>query len=188
MNYSPFYAFYLINKAFNVRILVYSKWSSKYFSYCTDLLYHEEVYPIRVSIYETYNPGSVVSILVKSEQGHWQRLWNGPPQIVPHKPRIFSPPLEQCKFKTKMLRIEFNHSLLDYYTQLDAVLLIGTSELIVPKNKTRFCNLSNMLKELGGNELNNEDPYNLTPNYITANNDVKELKKSLSKYCTLHKR
>ena len=150
-----------------------------------DLEYHKEVYPIRVSIYEIYNPGSVVAIWARDETGQWQRLWSGPPQIVPHKPRIFSPSLQQCNFKTKTLRLEFNHSLLDYYTGLDAVLLIGTSELIIP---TRSQSLSSLLKELGEIQDNIEDCYNLTPNYLKVNQDLKVLKNTFHKHCVLYKR
>lgn len=154
----------------------------------TDLEYHKEVYPVRVSIYETYNPGSVVAIWARDDTGQWLRLWYGPPQVVPHKPRIFSPPLQLCNFKTKMLRLEFNHSLLEYYTALDAVLLIGTSELIIPNVGFQTRSLSSLLKELGGTGYNNEDCYNLTPDYLKVNQDLKKLKSTLHKHCVLYKR
>lgn len=146
------------------------------------------MYPVRISIYETYNPGSLVAIWAKDETGQWYRLWNGPPQIVPHKARIFSPPLQLCSFKTKILRLEFNHSLLDYYTQLDAVLLIGTSELIVPNLGNQTHSISSLLRELGGVGYNNRDFYNLTPDYMTVNQDLKRLKSTLYKHCVLYKR
>ncbi|OXU26929.1 hypothetical protein TSAR_005576 [Trichomalopsis sarcophagae] len=152
-----------------------------------DLEYHKEVYPVRVSIYETYNPGSVVAIWARDDTGQWLLLWDGPPQVVPHKPRIFSPPLQLCNFKTKMLRLEFNHSLLEYYTALDAVLLIGTSELIIPNVGFQTRSLSSLLKELGGTGYSNEDCYNLTPDYLKANQDLKKLKSTLHKHCVLYK-
>lgn len=159
------------------------------FSTLTDLEYHKEVFPIRISIYETYNPGSVVAIWARDETGQWFQLWSGPPQIVPHKPRIFSPPLQLCNFKTRMLRLEFNHSLLEYYTELDAVLLIGTSELIVPNTAFQTKNLSSILKELGGTAYNNNyDCHNLTPDYLRVNQDLRTLKNTLHKHCVLYKR
>ncbi|KOX72873.1 F-box/LRR-repeat protein 4 [Melipona quadrifasciata] len=151
-----------------------------------DLEYYQEVYPIRVSIYETYNPGSVIGIWAQNSEGKWYQLWNGFPQVVPHKPRIFSPHLQLCNFKTKMIRLEFNHSLLDYYTELDAVLLIGTSELIVPNN-LRNQNLNDLSKELGYLKQSDDDIYNLTPDYLKANRDLTILKKTLCKHCTLFK-
>ncbi|XP_060830023.1 F-box/LRR-repeat protein 4 isoform X1 [Bombus pascuorum] len=151
-----------------------------------DLEYYQEVYPIRVSIYETYNPGSVIGIWAQNSEGKWYQLWNGFPQVVPHKPRIFSPYLQLCNFKTKMIRLEFNHSLLDYYTELDAVLLIGTSELIVPNNLHNQ-NLNDLSKELGYLKQSDDDIYNLTPDYLKANQDLTVLKKTLSEHCKLFK-
>ncbi|XP_015183104.1 PREDICTED: F-box/LRR-repeat protein 4 [Polistes dominula] len=153
-----------------------------------DLQYRQDVYPIRISIYETYNPGSVIGIWVQEPyKKQWFQLWSGPPQFVPERARIFSPPLKTCHFKTRRVRIEFNHDLLDYYTELDAVLLIGTSELIVPRDHiTYHQNLSNLLQELGGNKYNNEDIYNLTPNIKTANQDLSIIKKMFYKYCILY--
>ncbi|CAD1480894.1 unnamed protein product, partial [Heterotrigona itama] len=151
------------------------------------LEYHQEVYPIRVSIYETYNPGSVIGIWAQNSEGKWHQLWNGFPQVVPREPRIFSPHLRSCNFKTKTIRLEFNHSSLDYYTELDAVLLIGTSELIVPNN-LRHRNLNDVSKELGYSKQSDDDIYNLTPDHSKANQDLTVLKKTLSKHCTLFKR
>ncbi|XP_014213148.1 F-box/LRR-repeat protein 4 [Copidosoma floridanum] len=151
------------------------------------LEYDLEVYPLRISIYEIYNPGSVIAIWAKDETGQWLKLWNGPPQIVPHKPRIFSPPLQRCNFKTCSLRLEFNHSLLDYYTQLDAVLLIGTSQQLIPNAGFHARNLSSLLRELGEVDYSSSDCYNLTPNYAKVNDDLKTLKSLLHKNCVLHK-
>ncbi|XP_015113292.1 F-box/LRR-repeat protein 4 [Diachasma alloeum] len=151
-----------------------------------DVKYHEEVYPIRVSIYEIYNPGSVVRIWARDNSGHWLQLWSGPPQKVPHKPRIFSPPLTLCNFKTKMLRIEFNHSLLDYYTELDAILLIGTTELILPHFGFQNRSISALLQLLGGSGCNTDDEHNLTPEHSKANCDLQKLKSTLHKHCVLY--
>lgn len=96
-----------------------------------DLLFEEAVYPFRVSVYETYNPGSVVRICAADHQNHWRLLWEGEPQNVDHTPRIFSPVIETINSPTKLLRLEFDHSHLEYYTELDAVLLVGTKEPIV---------------------------------------------------------
>ena len=151
-----------------------------------DLEYYQEVYPIRISVYETYNPGSVVGIWAQNSEGKWFQLWSGFPQVVPHKPRIFSPYLQSCNFKTKMIRLEFNHNLLDYYTELDAVLLIGTSELIVPNNLYHQ-NLNDLSQELGYLKQSNDDIYNLTSDYLKANQDLAVIKKILPKHCRLLK-
>ncbi|XP_046627361.1 F-box/LRR-repeat protein 4 isoform X1 [Neodiprion virginianus] len=153
-----------------------------------DVAYDREVYPIRVSIYETYNPGSVVGIWAADSSGKWSRLWRGLPQVVSHKPRIFSPPLQPCSFKTKMLRLEFNHSKQDYYTELDAVLLIGTSEFIQPHFRFNNKNLSTLLRQLNDSTLDCDDVYNLTPDYLQTHKDLRELKNTFYKHCQLSNR
>ncbi|XP_074113577.1 F box and leucine-rich-repeat gene 4 [Cotesia typhae] len=153
-----------------------------------DIEYHKEVYPIRVSIYETYNPGSVIKICARDPYGQWLLLWSGLPQKVSPKPRIFSPPLKLCSFKTKVLRLEFNHSQLDYYTELDAVLLIGTTELILPHVGFKNRNLSALLQQLGGHSnSSSDDLYNLTPDHTKAHCDLLKLKSTLHKHCVLYK-
>jgi len=152
-----------------------------------DVEYHEPVYPIRISIYEIYNPGSVVRIWAQNSDSEWFPLWNGPPQIVPLKSRIFSPPLQSCKFKTKMIRLEFNHSHLDYYTELDAILLIGTFELILPKDQSFDRNLSKLLQSMNDADkyLDKKDIHNLTPDHRYAKKDLCRFKESLQKHCIM---
>lgn len=42
--------------------------------------------------------------------------------------RQFSPTIKHINFPTNLLRLEVNSSLLDYYTELDAVILRGVKE------------------------------------------------------------
>ncbi|KAL0113084.1 hypothetical protein PUN28_012359 [Cardiocondyla obscurior] len=149
--------------------------------------YQEAVYPIRVSIYEVYNPGSVIRIWARDSDNRWFLLWNGLPQTVPLMPRIFSPPLQSCDFKTKVLRIEFNHKLLKYYTHLDAVKLIGTSELILPKDQFHKQSLTNLLKSINCRYPCHEDIHNLTPDYENVHSDIIYLEKTLNEHCTVYK-
>lgn len=130
-----------------------------------DIQYFEPVYPIRVSIYEIYNPGSVIAIWAQDPYGQWHRLWSGSPQKIETKnSRVFSPPLRLCNFRTRTLRLEFNHSLLDYYTELDAVLLIGTLEMIFPKDPSNKRSLSDLLQDMDYSQS-----YNNVPNYTLIN-------------------
>ncbi|KAL1137854.1 hypothetical protein AAG570_009550 [Ranatra chinensis] len=69
--------------------------------------------------------GSVVRIWAGDRVGKWKCLWEGEPQVVGHSPRIFSPSIRPIDFPTCLLRLEFDHSRLEYYTELDAVLLPG---------------------------------------------------------------
>ncbi|XP_076240388.1 F box and leucine-rich-repeat gene 4 isoform X2 [Calliopsis andreniformis] len=152
-----------------------------------DLEFYQEVYPIRVSIFETYSPGSVIGIWAQNSEGKWFQLWSGLPQIVPQKPRLFTPHLHLCNFKTKRIRLEFNHDLLEYYTELDAVFLIGTLELVVPNNNLHSETLDELLQQLGYLEYDTCDPYNLTPDYLTVRRDIKNLKRTFSEHCKLYK-
>ncbi|XP_071446527.1 F-box/LRR-repeat protein 4 [Hetaerina americana] len=95
-----------------------------------DLFFEEPVYPWNVHIFETYNPGSVVRIWALSTVGSWHILWEGEPQIVGHTPRIFSPIEKAFNFMTKIIKLEFDQSHHDYYPEIDAVLLVGTRELL----------------------------------------------------------
>ncbi|XP_071558439.1 F-box/LRR-repeat protein 4-like [Temnothorax nylanderi] len=113
-----------------------------YYFHHIDLEFHEAVYPIRISIYEVYNFGNVIEVWAQDseDEGRWILLWDQPPKFYEicrvterrrSGSRIFSPPLRSCNFKTKMLRLQF---ISNSCTQLDAVMLIGTSKLIFPKN------------------------------------------------------
>ncbi|XP_075978453.1 F box and leucine-rich-repeat gene 4 isoform X2 [Anticarsia gemmatalis] len=86
--------------------------------------FEKVVYPLEVSVFETYNPGALVRIWARGPST-WILLWEGEPEYVGDTPRIFSPPIRQLNVPTRILRLEFNHKLLPYYTELDAVLLRG---------------------------------------------------------------
>ncbi|XP_023324560.1 F-box/LRR-repeat protein 4 [Eurytemora carolleeae] len=95
-----------------------------------DIKYEHCVYPIRIHVYETYNPGGITAIWAGNCQGNWKLLWgissSKENQDVSQRPRIFSPPLQQTSFPTKLLRLEFEQTHLLYYTEIDAVALLGT--------------------------------------------------------------
>ncbi|XP_030040912.1 F-box/LRR-repeat protein 4 isoform X2 [Manduca sexta] len=97
--------------------------------------FERAVYPLEVSIFETYNPGALVRIWARGPAS-WMLLWEGEPEYVGDRPRIFSPPIRQLNVPTRILRLEFNHRLLPYYTELDAVLLKG----IQPPNIVKLKN------------------------------------------------
>ncbi|XP_071555028.1 uncharacterized protein [Temnothorax nylanderi] len=128
-----------------------------YYFHHIDLEFHEAVYPIRISIYEVYNFGNVTKIWAQDSEDESRCpfvLWVGPPQFYERcypikrrrsESRIFSPPLRSCNFKTKMLRLQF---ISNSCTQLDAVMLIGTSKLIFPKNPEDNKNITNLLHRI----------------------------------------
>uniref|UniRef100_A0A8C7WYM5 F-box and leucine-rich repeat protein 4 n=1 Tax=Oryzias sinensis TaxID=183150 RepID=A0A8C7WYM5_9TELE len=103
-----------------------------------ELGFEEPVYPTAVEVFETYYPGAIVQILACSHNPfsqnpatdvRWEVLWSGEPTkvLTPHA-RQFSPKIKHINFPTNLLRLEVNSSLLDYYTELDAVILRGVKE------------------------------------------------------------
>eukprot|EP00794_Sanderia_malayensis_P003795 gene3795-4320_t len=102
-----------------------------------DLYYSHAVLPTKIEIYETYNPGAVVRILACNKAPHesfidadqilWEVLWEGGPVKTEHEARIFSPPINNISFPTRLIRLEFNQRLCEYYTELDAVYITGTT-------------------------------------------------------------
>lgn len=61
--------------------------------------------------------------------GRWEVLWSEPPSKVNlPQARQFTPDIKQINFPTNLIRLEINSSLLDYYTELDAVVLHGLRE------------------------------------------------------------
>ncbi|XP_071572450.1 F-box/LRR-repeat protein 4-like isoform X1 [Temnothorax nylanderi] len=152
-----------------------------------DIEFHEAVYPIRVCIYEIYNPGSVMQIWAQDSNNKWFKLWDESSHIVPPTSRLFSPPLSHpCNFKTKMLRLVFKESLPKTYTKIDAVMLIGTSELILSKNANE--SLTNVLKRINFMYSPcHDDVYNLTADLKSAHLDIVHLQESFSEYCVICK-
>ncbi|KOB77619.1 putative fbxl4 [Operophtera brumata] len=102
-----------------------------------EVSFSKEVYPLEVSIFETYNPGALVRIWARGPAS-WMLLWEGEPEYVVERPRIFTPPIRQINVPTRILRLEFNHKLLPYYTELDAVLLKGRFPPNVIREKNNF--------------------------------------------------
>ncbi|XP_015269470.1 PREDICTED: F-box/LRR-repeat protein 4 [Gekko japonicus] len=103
-----------------------------------ELAFEEPVYPTAVHVLETYHPGSVVKILACSASPYsqnlpadirWEVLWSeAPTKVNSPQARQFSPCIKQINFPTNLIRLELNSSLLDYYTELDAVVLHGVRE------------------------------------------------------------
>ncbi|XP_049873276.1 F-box/LRR-repeat protein 4 [Pectinophora gossypiella] len=102
-----------------------------------EVSFERAVYPMEVSVFETYNPGALIRIWAWGPKS-WVLLWEGEPEYVGDTPRIFSPPIREMNFPSRVLRLEFNHRLLPYYTELDAVLLKGKEPASVVRIKNTF--------------------------------------------------
>lgn len=89
--------------------------------------FEQFVCPTQIGIFETYNPGAVVKIWAYTLAEKWICLWesDGSDTEIPNDSRIFAPPIKQIQVPTSTIRIEFNHRNLDYFTEIDAVILQG---------------------------------------------------------------
>lgn len=99
------------------------------------------------------------------------------------KERLFSPPLNGYNFKTKKLKL-LTH---DYcHVDIGAVILIGTSKMILPKNPEE--NLFNLLNSINCKYNYQDDNFNLTNNKKNAQLDVVHLQENLFEYCIISER
>ena len=79
----------------------------------------------RVFILNPFSSGKLGSCSPGDCKGRWQRIWFGEPVKVGHHPRVFSPPIRSTEFPINQIRIHFDHRHLTYYTEIDAVALLG---------------------------------------------------------------
>lgn len=94
------------------------------------LQFEDYVFPETIRIYETYNPGAVIRIWAYTITERWRLLWEASEdwwtEKYPDKrARMFAPNIKRLQFPTRTIRLEFNHSRLEYFTEIDAVVLIG---------------------------------------------------------------
>ncbi|XP_071644500.1 uncharacterized protein [Temnothorax longispinosus] len=159
-----------------------------------DLKFDEAVYPVRVTIYEMYNPGNVIQIWAEdfNNREQWFKLWDESSQIVPPTSRLFSPPLSlpfayrNFKIDSIKLILRNESSSPKSHTKLDAVMLIGTSELIRSRNPNE--SLTNLLKKINSMYTpHHEEVYNLTADLKSANLDIVHLQQNFPEYCIIFK-
>ncbi|XP_017063674.1 F-box/LRR-repeat protein 4 isoform X2 [Drosophila eugracilis] len=107
--------------------------------------FEEFVVPTEVAIFETFNPGAVVRIWAYGLTKHWTCLWEATESDLA-RPKLdsrrFAPALKKTTMVTKTLRIDFNHSQLNYYTEIDAIMLCGrtvskTQNLLVKQHQLK---------------------------------------------------
>ncbi|XP_024880168.1 uncharacterized protein LOC112459997 [Temnothorax curvispinosus] len=85
-----------------------------------------------------------------------------------------------------MLKLVFKKSSPKTYTKIDAVMLIGTSELILSRNANE--NLTNVLKRINSMYSPcHDDVYNLTADLKSAHLDIVHLQENFSEYCVICK-
>ena len=90
-----------------------------------ELRYEHKVVPAGVEVYESYNPGAVVSIEAYDEAGdEWVVLWAGE-RSEAEGITIFSPEVELVDFATDSLRLTLDTTLVSGWNEIDAVQLLG---------------------------------------------------------------
>lgn len=119
-----------------------------------ELTFEQQVYPTAVHVLETYHPGAVIRILACSanpyssnqpDEVRWEILWSeGPTKVNASQARQFKPCIKQINFPTNLIRLEVNSSLLDYYTELDAVVLHGVKDKPMLSLKTSFVDMNDL--------------------------------------------
>mmetsp|Transcript_3860 Transcript_3860/g.6766 ORF Transcript_3860/g.6766 Transcript_3860/m.6766 type:complete len:1674 (-) Transcript_3860:431-5452(-) len=99
------------------------------FSEYLELSYNLSLHVSAVEIWETFNPGSIVRVLLRNPSGAWEAIWSGDPlTCLPDKIRIFSPDFCTTNFQTDAIRIEMNTASFPGYKSIDAVMLIGSKD------------------------------------------------------------
>lgn len=119
-----------------------------------ELTFEHQVYPTAVHVLETYHPGAVIRILACSADPYspnppaevrWEILWSErPTKVNASQARQFKPCIKQINFPTNLIRLEVNSSLLDYYTELDAVVLHGTKDKPLLSLKTALVDMNDL--------------------------------------------
>lgn len=119
-----------------------------------ELAFEQQVYPTAVHVLETYHPGAVIRILACSANPYspgppaevrWETLWSEKPtKVNASQARQFKPCIKQINFPTNLIRLEINSSLLDYYTELDAVVLHGMKDKPMLSLKTSLIDMNDL--------------------------------------------
>ncbi len=89
--------------------------------------YPQAVVPTGIEIYESYNPGAVVTVEAYDIDGDaWVVLWEGTADTAGQESAVFSPPLTAPDFATTVIRIAVDETAVEGWNEIDAVKLIGT--------------------------------------------------------------
>lgn len=107
--------------------------------------FEQFVIPEELVIYETYNPGAIVRIWAYTAAEKWVCLWEVAPRSYSNiSASRFAPPLKKLLLPTNTIRLEFNHSLLHYFTEIDGVVLVGKkSSVFNNQDILNFCKTRN---------------------------------------------
>jgi len=99
-----------------------------------ELRYLRSVYVSQVKIYENLNGGAVIKIEGMRQGGIYETIWSREAPENHTQYRIFCPQFEKSSFRTNQLRLTLRFTAANYFSELDAVELIGTiSNISIPQ-------------------------------------------------------
>ena len=102
-------------------------WASEYYDGVdwVDVGFSTPVIPTQINIYETYNPGSIVKVEVRDEEGSYHTVYEAAPTYVAECPRTLVINISDIDFKVTSVLISLDQSILMEWNEIDAVELVG---------------------------------------------------------------
>ncbi len=91
-----------------------------------ELTYRTAVIPQEIKIYETYNPGSIISVAVGTANFEHTIIWEADPRPNTACPYVLTIPVDGFEQAVNSVRIEFDQSIIGSWNEIDAVQLIGS--------------------------------------------------------------
>lgn len=94
-----------------------------------DLTFDQPVIPAGIEIYESYNPGAIVTIeVLDPNTDEWVVVWEGTADTAGQDVAVFSPALTAVDFATAQVRLTIDEPAVVGWNEIDAVKLIGVGE------------------------------------------------------------
>lgn len=87
--------------------------------------YVESVFPTRISIYETYNPGAIVRVSVVTPNGTEFPVFSSTPEVVTSCPRVLTIDVTNVNEAVNQVIIELDETNHPSWNEIDAVRLDG---------------------------------------------------------------
>lgn len=129
-----------------------------------ELFFDEAVYVKRIEVYETYNPGAIVTVELIDETGRTYVVWEGRAKAAPEESRIFVIDDINVNTPARRVRLVLQTDQVPGWNEIDAVRLIGTRTVMQETREiSPFELLAEIILRLGmaverGQEQNLADP------------------------------
>lgn len=90
-----------------------------------ELTYRQAVRPVKIRIRETFNPGAVIKVECKDDQGKWQTIWEGKDTVKDAPGYLEVGPKSPITWPCKAIKITLDSQGVAGWNEIDAVELIG---------------------------------------------------------------